>query len=105
MEILETAVFTKQVRSILKPEEYRQLQNELIINPEVGDLIKNTGGLRKIRVKSGGKGKRGGARAIYYWFCKKSKIIMLLIYAKNAQTDLTPEQKRILRQIMESEEG
>jgi hypothetical protein len=56
---------------------------------DAGDLISRSGGLRKIRVAASGRGKRGGARVIYYWVVAKDQIYMLLAYAKNAQEDLT----------------
>ena len=80
MEIIETAIFTKQVQKILTDEEYRDLQNILVCDPEVGDLIQDTGGLRKVRVASGGKGKRSGSRAIYYWISEDLKIISMRIF-------------------------
>ena len=68
MKIIETPIFTKRVKSILKDEEYRLLQNELIFKPESGKIIPGSGGLRKIKWSGSGRGKRGGSRLIYYWF-------------------------------------
>lgn len=79
-----------------------QLQSALAENPEVGDLIAGSGGLRKIRIPSKGHGKRGGGRVIYYYFAGTSRIAMLLAYPKNAQDDLTPAQKKILIKIIET---
>ena len=66
MELIETAVFTKQVHATLSDEQYRQLQLYLILRPDAGDLIPASGGLRKVRWQLPGRGKRGGARVIYY---------------------------------------
>jgi hypothetical protein len=63
---LETPVFTRQIKDLIDDEEYRLLQARLIANPDAGDLIPRSGGLRKIRVGVAGRGKRGGARVIYY---------------------------------------
>ena len=63
---VESSMFEKYRTSYLSDEEYRQLQNELLKIPTKGDVIKGTGGLRKIRTASKGKGKRGGARVIYF---------------------------------------
>jgi len=104
MEILETTVFSKQVQKAFTDDEYRDLQNILILNPLAGDLIQQSGGLRKVRVGSQGQDKRGGSRVIYYWFCKREQILMLLIYSKSAKDDLTADQKKVLRQIIEAEE-
>ena len=77
------------------------MQRELADDPERGDLIARSGGLRKIRMPLPGRGKRGGARVIYYWVSQQSQIYLLLAYAKNAQDDLTPAQLKTLRQLLE----
>jgi len=66
MKIIETPIFTKQLEKILDDEEYRQLQNNLVLNPDSGKIIKGSGGLRKMRWAGSGRGKRGGSRVIYY---------------------------------------
>ena len=76
-------------------------QKHLANNPLAGDVIQQTGGLRKIRWAGGGKGKRGGVRVIYYHVTVDSQIRLLLIYKKGIQDDLTPEQKKVLRYINE----
>ena len=103
MRIIETIIFTKRIISLLSEEEYRNLQNELIINPEKGKIIRGSGGLRKIRCGISGRGKSGGARIIYYWIKKKEIILMLLIYPKNEQDNLTADQLKILKSIVEKE--
>jgi mRNA-degrading endonuclease RelE of RelBE toxin-antitoxin system len=105
MEIRETHVFTRQILGSGEDEEYRLLQWELVQNPELGVVIQGTGGLRKLRWKAEGRGKRGGRRIIYYWAVERSVILMLFMFPKNAQADLTPEQKRKLRQLVEAEFG
>jgi mRNA-degrading endonuclease RelE of RelBE toxin-antitoxin system len=89
---LETPVFTRQIKALVDDEEYRKLQLRLVANPDCGDLIPRSGGLRKIRLGVAGRGKRGGARVVYYWVSARSQIYMLLAYAKNVQEDLTQEQ-------------
>ena len=103
MVILETKVFTKQVLNLLTDEEYQQLQLELIRRPDVGVVIPGSGGLRKMRWSMPGRGKRGGARVIYYWAVAYDQLLMLLLYPKNVQDDLTPAQIKLLRQIVEAE--
>lgn len=103
MVILETKVFTKQVLNLLTDEEYQQLQIELIRRPDVGVVIPGSGGLRKMRWSMPGRGKRGGARVIYYWAVAYDQLLMLLLYPKNVQDDLTPAQIKLLRQIVEAE--
>ncbi|MCY1179849.1 Toxin HigB-2 [compost metagenome] len=101
MIFIETPVFTRQINELVDDETYRELQQQLIANPEAGDLIQGTGGLRKIRIAAKGHGKRGGARVIYYHFVSASQIAFLLAYPKGEQEDLTSDQKKALRQVVE----
>lgn len=103
MVIIETSVFTKQVQTLLTDEEYHQLQAELVRRPEAGAVIPRSGGLRKVRWSMPGRGKRGGARVIYYWAVKQDQLLMLLMYPKNVQDNLTPAQLNLLRQVVETE--
>ena len=82
-------------------DHYRELQELLIENPEIGDLIQGSGGLRKIRWKLTGRGKRGGVRVIYYWAVSVDQIRMLYVYSKSDQENLTKDQLKVLRQIVE----
>ena len=84
-------------------KKYLQLQIELVTRPEIGAVIPGGGGLRKMRWSMAGRGKRGGARIIYYWAVAQDQLLLLLIYPKNVQDDLTPAQAKILRQIVEEE--
>ncbi len=103
MKIIETVIFTKKVISLLKDEEYRDLQNELILNPEKGKIIRGSGGLRKIRWAISGRGKSSGVRIIYYWIKNKEIILMLLVYPKNEQDNINPSQLKILKSLVEME--
>jgi len=103
MVIIETTFFTRQIQRLLSDDEYRQLQADLVNHPEQGEIIQGSGGLRKTRWSVQGRGKRGGIRVIYYWVVNQDQILMLMAYVKNEQENLTPEQVKILRQIVESE--
>lgn len=103
MDIVETSIFTRQVQALLSDDDYRELQLALILHPDSGAIIPGSGGLRKIRWSMQGRGKRGGVRVIYYWIDAQNKILMLFMYAKNDQEDLTPEQLKVLRKIVEEE--
>jgi mRNA-degrading endonuclease RelE of RelBE toxin-antitoxin system len=72
----------------------------LMLRPEQGALIRGSGGLRKIRWSSSGRGRRGGIRVIYYWDDDQETFYMLLAYAKSDQDDLTPAQLKILSRLV-----
>jgi mRNA-degrading endonuclease RelE of RelBE toxin-antitoxin system len=103
MILKETTVFTKQVQKLLDRESYRLLQLRLVAEPDAGDLIRGTGGLRKIRWEGAGRGKRGGVRVIYYWARRDAVILLLLIYSKTQQDDLTVQQKALLKKLIQEE--
>ena len=102
MEFIETSIFTKQVQEHLNDNEYKEFQKSLIINPAVGDLIRSSGGLRKVRWNLRASGKRGGIRVIYYWHNKDNLIFLLLMYRKNVKENLSPKEIKILKQLMET---
>lgn len=91
------------VTTLLTDDEYRHLQVALLLRPEQGVLIPRSGGPRKLRWTAEGRGKRGGARVIYYWAREEGSLYMLYIYSKNAQADLTPSQVRILGALVREE--
>ena len=99
MVFIETPIFTADVRLLLSDDEYGALQERLVANPDAGDVIAGTGGLRKIRWAAMAKGKRGGARVIYYHVVSHAQIRMILIYRKGIKDDLTPKEKTVLRKI------
>ena len=105
LEFFETFVFTRQIIELLDDHEYAGLQGALVVDPEAGDLIRGTGGLRKIRwVESRrSKGKRGGIRVIYYWYASGDAIYMLFAYSKDQRDDLTVAQKKMLKRLVEEE--
>ena len=103
MEIIETSIFTRQIQLLLTDEAYRELQTALVARPDVGAIIVGSGGIRKVRWAVRGRGKRGGARVIYYWAVKADQLLMLLAYAKNEQDDLSPEQLKTLRTLVEED--
>jgi mRNA-degrading endonuclease RelE of RelBE toxin-antitoxin system len=86
---VETPTFTKRVLQLMDDERYAALQLFLAKRPAAGDLIRGSGGIRKVRWSGSGRGKRGGLRVIYYWWVAKDRISMLLVYRKNEQDDLS----------------
>ncbi|ENO00436.1 MULTISPECIES: type II toxin-antitoxin system RelE/ParE family toxin [Pseudoalteromonas] len=98
---VESSIFEKYRELYLSDDEYRLFQADLTVNPKQGDVIQGTGGLRKVRVASKGKGKRGGSRVIYYYLDDKRRFYLLTIYSKNEVTDLTADQKKQLKEFLE----
>jgi len=103
MQVIETSIFTRQVAALLSDDEYSQLQVALSAHPDMGAVIPHSGGLRKVRWSMIGRGKRGGVRAIYYWVVAEEQILMLFLYPKSEKDDLTPQQLKVLREIVEKE--
>ena len=96
MEFVETSIFTERITKLLTDDEYYNLQAALADNPKAGDVIPGAGGLRKIRWRATGRGKRGGLRIIYYCW-SEHRLYMIFAYDKTEQGDLTPEQLKALR--------
>ena len=97
----ELSGFTKRVVRLLEDQDYAELQIALTQNPELGKVIKNSGGLRKVRWALPGRGKSGGVRVIYYWWVSDSLITFCDIYPKNEKEDLTASEIRALRAQLE----
>lgn len=98
---VETPIFYRRVQQYLDDEEYGEMQALLTLRPDAGNVIKGTGGMRKLRWAGSGRGKRGGLRVIYYWWVAKDRISLLMVYPKNEQDDLTVDQlKQLKNQLM-----
>ena len=84
---------------------YRTLQLELMANPMAGDVIEGTGGLRKVRQPDPrrGKGKRGGLRVIYYWWLGGGQFWLFTVYDKDQADDLSTEQRKFLKRMLDNE--
>ena len=96
MEFIETSIFTERITKLLTDDKYYNLQAALADNPKAGDVIPGAGGLRKLRWRARGRGKRGGLRVIYYCW-SEHRLYLLFAYDKAEQGDLTPEQLKTLR--------
>jgi hypothetical protein len=94
LTVVETSVFAPRAEKLLSGEEREELLLYLAVNPEAGDEIPGTGGVRKIRFAAKGKGKSGGVRVVYYFFDDEHPLYAIPLYGKNEQVNLTPDQKR-----------
>lgn len=88
--VAETPLFIKQAADLFSEDERKELIDFLAANPQIGDEIPGTGGVRKMRFAAKGKGKRGGARVIYYMYSDDA----LLAYGKNEKVDLKPDEAK-----------
>ena len=98
MVIIETSVFTRCVKELLSDDQYAELQTAIVVRPDAGDLIPGSHGLRKLRWKIDGGGKRGGMRVIYYWLTADDQLYMLYAFTKAEREDLT---RRQIKQLVE----
>jgi hypothetical protein len=103
VRFIETPIFTEDVSQELSLEDYRQLQLALMLRPQQGPVIVGSGGLRKIRWRRAGMGKRGGLRVIYYWEAASGTFYMLTVYRKSDQEDLSARRVRLLRRLVAEE--
>lgn len=85
----------------LNDEDLKTLENILLENPQTGDVIQGTSGARKMRIQLYGQGKRGGARVICLDLYEKERLYFLFAYPKNVQSDLTNEQKKVIKNLIE----
>jgi hypothetical protein len=98
--------FTQFVGKYLREDEYARLQQALLANPTLGAVIQGTGGIRKVRWTSGQseKGKRSGVRVIYFYFVVAARIYLLTIYGKGIKADLSADEKKVLKRLIQAEE-
>lgn len=109
-KIVQSRQFSKTIENLLKKrqlllQDFEGFKLQLSITPEMGDIITGTGGLRKVRLKSASHGKSGGYRVCYYFFVKGDEIFLLFIYAKNVQENLTAQQKKEFKQMIDAIKG
>lgn len=102
LTFVETRLFTKLVQEYLSDDEYAELQQALVADPDAGDVIPGSGGVRKLRWGVASRGKRGGLRVIYYLRSRQGQIWMLTLYSKNVSA-VIPAQ--VLRKIKEEIDG
>jgi len=99
-EFIETPTFTRLLNLLMTDEEYRQMQNVLVVDPACGKLIPGGGGIRKLRHALAGRGKSAGVRAIYYWIKSQHQIYMLVVYPKSSKDNLSDKEIAVLRELV-----
>ena len=105
MEFIEAPLFTQFLSDYLEDDQYRRLQLSLALDPEAGDVMRGTGGCRKLRWadRRRGKGKRGGLRLIYFYLAKDQQIWLLTLYDKDEVIDLSAREKHLLKAMIDEE--
>ncbi|EAA3911313.1 TPA: type II toxin-antitoxin system RelE/ParE family toxin [Salmonella enterica] len=100
LEFVETSVFTRECKTLLTDDEYKEFQTHLLLDPEAGSIIVGTGGCRKVRWARQGTGKSSGIRAIYYYYNPAGRLYMLLVYPKSEKDSLTAAEKNQLKAVV-----
>ena len=101
LTIAETASWIPQAARIFSEEEVFEIITFLATEPTAGDLIPGTGGVRKLRWGVEGRGKRGGARIIYYFHSDRMPLYLLAVFTKNERADLSPSERATLRSLVD----
>jgi RelE toxin of RelEB toxin-antitoxin system len=96
VSVIEFAAYRRRADALLTTAEQDAVVDVIAYDPTCGDLVPGTGGLRKVRIGQGERGKRGGARVIYYFYNADFPLLLLGLYAKNEKTDLTAREKKKL---------
>jgi hypothetical protein len=102
LTFVETPVFSAHAKGVITEQELHAVQMELLRDPCAGDLVAGTGGVRKIRVATSGRGKRGGARVTYHYSRRAATVFLLLAYAKNEAGDISSAGRKHLRKVVEN---
>jgi hypothetical protein len=102
---VELPPFERYRAEYLDDSAFSSLQAALMADPEAGDVIQGTGGLRKMRFSDPrrGKGKRGGLRVIYYWWKAGLQFWLFTLYGKDEINDLDAAQRKALKALLEQE--
>lgn len=107
LEFIQSRIFTRRLDRLAREhadDVLTNIESDLLQNPEKGDLIQGTGGVRKTRAAdpSRGKGRRGGFRYMYYYIEQDDQILLLMLFSKDEQDNLTAAQKKWLREQKET---
>jgi hypothetical protein len=100
LEFVHMPLFERTRKNVLNDEEVHAVENQLLANPAAGVILRDTGGVRKLRAALENRGKRGSVRIVYYYHRQRDTIYFILAFAKNVQASLTPAQRRIVRELV-----
>ena len=100
LTVVETPQFVRQANDVWSDVEREEFVDYIARNPEQGDVIPETGGIRKVRWRRRDIGKRGGVRVIYFYYNPAAPFYLLMVYAKAVREDVTPEAKQALLRLV-----
>lgn len=100
MTVVATERFLRDAKTLMSEDEHAQLVSFVGANPVVGEIIPGTGGVRKVRWALAGKGKRGGARVIYYFHSERLPVFLLAAYAKNERANLSNAERNAMKRLV-----
>lgn len=101
LTFIETPLFSRQLADCVDDADFRAFQNELLKNPEQGDLLVGCRGLRKTRMALPGRGKSGGARVIYLYLPDEHILYLFLLFKKSDTANLNQSQRNQLGSLAE----
>jgi mRNA-degrading endonuclease RelE of RelBE toxin-antitoxin system len=97
--VAETPTFIRQADAAWSEQERWAFIDFIARNPEAGDIIPETGGVRKVRWRMQGRGKRSGTRVIYFFYNRETPIYLLMVYAKGLSENISSEAKKLIREF------
>ncbi len=103
-EFIESSLFSKMVYDYLSEDDYTAFQQFLLEQPEAGDVVKGSGGVRKVRWARAGAGKSGGVRACYYTRNTAGQILLLVIYAKSVRASISGAVLKQLKELLDHDD-
>jgi hypothetical protein len=100
--VVETAEFLARSSKLMSDGERAEVVEMLARDPECGEVMRGTGGVRKVRIALAGRGKSGGARVIYYFHSERLPVFALTVFAKNERANLTPAERNVMAAVVEA---
>jgi hypothetical protein len=101
LEFIYLPLFERSRKGVLEDSEMNAVEDDLLADPRAGAVIKNAGGVRKIRAAQEGRGKSGSTRVVYLYVEEQETVYFILAFPKNVQGNLTADQKRLVRALVD----
>lgn len=97
--IVETNAYLRRAERLLTEEERTACSELIAYDPDCGEIMQGTGGVRKLRIALAGRGKRGGARVVYYFHNESIPVFLLDVFAKNEKANLTKVERNAMAKL------